>query len=356
MARIALLLPSLEAGGAERVTLTLAAELLRLGDAVDLLVLRPEGALLDAVPAGARLVVLGARRLRQAVRPLAAYCARERPDALLAQMWPLSSVAVWAARRSRTRVVVVEHITLSAFARTWPPVPRALLRPILRWSHRRAAARIAVSRGAAADLARLCGLPARAVEAIHNPIPLARAAPRATPAWGGSGRRILTVGTLKPQKNHGLLLAAFARIALPEDRLAIVGEGGERAAIERAAAALGIAGQLLLPGYVPDPAGWYASADLFVLSSDYEGFANVVAEALGHGLTVVATDCPDGPAEILAGLGRLVPVGDAAGLAAAMTAALATPDDPAAARARAAAFAPAPIAGRYRALLLGASA
>jgi glycosyltransferase involved in cell wall biosynthesis len=357
MARIALLLPSLEAGGAERVALTLAAEFLAMGDAVDIVVLRREGALVGSVPAKARLIDLGAERLRNAHRPLAAYLARERPDALLASIWPLTSIAVWAARRSRTRVVVVEHNTLSAEMPAWRPAIRALFRVILRWSHPRAAARVAVSRGAADDLARLCGLPVEAVEAIHNPIPArSPVAPQDVPDWRGAGRRILNVATLKRQKNHPLLLDAFARIARPEDRLAIVGEGPERGVIEQAADDLGISGQLLLVGHAPDPNRWYATADLFVLSSDYEGFANVVAEALGHGLTVVSTDCPSGPAEILQDLGRLAPVGDAAALADAIDAALAEPDDPSAARARAAAFEPTQIAHRYRALLLGTPA
>lgn len=354
MARIALLLPSLEPGGAERVTLTLAAEFLKLGDEVDLLVLRQEGALLDAVPSGVRLVPLEAKQLRNAVRPLQDYCTQVRPDALLASMWPLTSIAVWAARRSRIRVVVVEHNTLSVEAQTWPASARALLRPTLRWSHRQAVARVAVSRGAADDLARLCALPRSVVHAIHNPIPPPSPFQLGDlPDWGGTGRRILSVGTLKPQKNHRLLLDAFARMARPDDRLAIVGEGSERAAIEQAADKLGIASQLLLPGHAPAPEHWYASADLFVLSSDYEGFANVVAEALGHGLTIVSTDCPSGPAEILDGLGRLIRVGDAVAMAEAIDAALAAPDARQAVCARATAFAPAPIAARYRTLLLG---
>ncbi|WBO20816.1 glycosyltransferase [Sphingomonas abietis] len=354
MARIALLLPDLQVGGAERVTLTLAAGLLALGDGVDLVVLRREGPLLDEIPAGLRLISLDAPRLRQAARPLADYYARERPDALLAPMWPLSSIAVWAARRSDTRVVVIEHNMLSVEARTWRLAARLLLRPVLRWTHRRAAARISVSQGAADDLARLSGLPGDAVEAVYNPIPLPIPPVEDERLdWGGTGRRILTVGRLKAQKNHRLLVEAFARMSRPEDRLAIVGEGEERAEIERIAAELGVADRLLLPGFMADPGRWYASADLFVLSSDYEGFANVVAEALGYGLTVVSTDCPSGPAEILAGLGRLVPVGDAAALAAAMTSALDAPDAPDAARTRAEAFAPQSITRRYRALLLG---
>lgn len=354
MARIALLLPSLEAGGAERVTLTLAAEFLALGDEVDLLVLRNEGALADAVPRGVRLVELDAPRLRQAARPIAAYCARMRPDALLAAWWPLTSIALWAARGCGTRVILAEHNTMSVYARTWPLIPRLLLRPAMRWSHRRADAVVAVSRDAARDLARLCGVPEDAVTTIHNPaVPPRPVDPSAYPEWGATGRRLLTVGTLKAQKNHRLLLRAFALMARPDDRLAIIGEGEERDAIERTARALGVADRVLLPGFTHDPGRWYASADLFVLSSDYEGLPMVLIEALGHGRTVVSTDCPSGPAEILGSLGRLVPVGDAATLADAIEAALAAPDDPAAARARAADFAPAPIAAQYRALLLG---
>jgi glycosyltransferase involved in cell wall biosynthesis len=355
VARIALLLPNLLAGGTERVTLTLAAEFVASGDEVDLVILQAHGPLLNAVPPGVRLIVLGAARLRHAVRPLRAYLERDRPDALLAQMWPLSSIAVWAARHSATRVVVVEHVQLSAYARTWPFTARALLRPVIRWSHARAAERIGVSRGVAADLAGLCALPAGAVRAIHNPVALpATAASATSPDWGPArGRRILSVGTLKRQKNQRLLIQAFALMCGPDDKLAIVGEGAERDELERTAQALGIAKQVLLPGFAADPSGWYASADLFVLSSDYEGFANVVAEALGHGLTVVSTDCPSGPAEILESVGRLAPVGDVDGLTEAMREALAHPDDPATARARAAAFAPAGIARKYRQLLLG---
>ena len=355
MARIALLLPNLLAGGAERVTLTLAAEFVAFGDDVDLVLLQAEGALMDAIPAGVRVIVLEAKRLRNAIRPLKAYLERERPDALLAQMWPLSSIGVWACRQSSTRVVVVEHVQLSAYSRSWPLLAKAMLRPIIRWTHPRAVERIGVSHGVAADLARLCGMSVEAVTAVHNPIALPDTLSlAASPDWGTMhGRRFLTVGTLKRQKNQRLLIEAFARICRPEDRLAIVGEGPERQDLERTAKALGMSKQVLLPGFTSDPGPWYASANLFVLSSDYEGFANVVAEALGHGLTVASTDCPSGPAEILSGLGRLAPVGDADGLATAMRNALAEPDDPATARTRAAAFAPPGIARKYRQLLLG---
>lgn len=76
---------------------------------------------------------------------------------------------------------------------------------------------------------------------------------------------------------------------------------------------LALEDRVLTPGFHSDPTTWYQVADLFVLSTDYEGFANVVAEALACGTPVVSTDCPYGPAEILerGRYGELVPVGDA---------------------------------------------
>jgi glycosyltransferase involved in cell wall biosynthesis len=107
--------------------------------------------------------------------------------------------------------------------------------------------------------------------------------------------------------------------------LCILGEGAERAALERQIDALGLSGRVLLPGFVADPDPWYASADLFVLSSDYEGFGNVLVEAMEHGVPIVSTDCDFGPREILEGgrWGRLVPVGDPKSLALAMADSLA---------------------------------
>ena len=158
---------------------------------------------------------------------------------------------------------------------------------------------------------------------------------------GCSGPVILSVGTLKAVKRHDVLIEAFAQLqAFPQAVLCIVGEGAERAALQARIAALGLQGRVLLPGYAPDPSPWYAQADLFVLSSDYEGFGNVLVEALEFGLPVVSSDCPYGPREILADgrYGTLVPPGDAQALAAAMQQALQNRPDAGAQQARAGAF------------------
>ncbi|SHL76545.1 Glycosyl transferases group 1 [Paracoccus solventivorans] len=190
---------------------------------------------------------------------------------------------------------------------------------------------------------------------IHNPVrvlpsPAADALDQADALWGvPPGRRILTVGNLKEVKNHPLLLRSFAQIGDAQARLMILGQGGNEGKLRALAEELGIIGRVIFAGFHADPAPFYASADLFVLSSDYEGFGNVIVEALSFGLPVVSTDCPSGPAEILDGgrFGRLVPVGDAAALARAMAAALAEPADQVLLKRRAADFSPEIAARSY---------
>jgi glycosyltransferase involved in cell wall biosynthesis len=192
---------------------------------------------------------------------------------------------------------------------------------------------------------------------IYNPIsPPTRIASNAKvdALWTGKGPRIITVGAFKEQKNHALLLDAFARVAAKDAQLMLLGQGHLRAALERRASELGIAGRVLMPGFTVDPWPYLASADVFVLSSDYEGFPLVLAEAMHAGLKVVSTDCISGPAELLDGgrWGRLVPCGDAQRLAEAIDAALAEPSDPARMRRRAVEMAGPAMIHRYTELLV----
>lgn len=161
---------------------------------------------------------------------------------------------------------------------------------------------------------------------------------------------MLAVGSFKTQKNFPLLIRAFAQ--LPQSlkaKLIILGEGVLRPELEMLIQELGLQERVALPGFALDPSCWYRSADLFVLSSNWEGFGNVIVEALECGMPVVSTDCPSGPAEILANgrYGQLVPVGDATALAAAIQASLLEAHDHEALRRRAQDFAVPKIAEQY---------
>jgi glycosyltransferase involved in cell wall biosynthesis len=133
---------------------------------------------------------------------------------------------------------------------------------------------------------------------------------------------ILAVGRLEKVKNYSLLLRAFARVpaSTPPPHLIILGDGPERGNLLRLAGRLGIRARLTMPGKVINPYVWMANSDLFILSSNYEGWPMVLIEAMVSGLPVVACDCRTGPAEILrnGAFGRLVPTHDVDALSAAM--------------------------------------
>ena len=193
------------------------------------------------------------------------------------------------------------------------------------------------------EIVRLFGVTSSRVSIIDDPAVddalLARfaSAPRMTRA---AGRQFLCVGRLAAQKALPNAINAFAQIATPDDRLVILGEGGERGSLERLVAARGLAGQVSLPGYVDDLPLWFAASDVFVLSSDYEGVPAAVIDALAAGIVIVATDCCVSMRPLLddGKLGVLVPVGDVEALAAAMDAARPCVDAVSARRARAARF------------------
>jgi glycosyltransferase involved in cell wall biosynthesis len=132
------------------------------------------------------------------------------------------------------------------------------------------------------------------------------------------GRHFLAVGRLALQKNFRLLLRAFAQMAAPEDRLTIIGEGGQRRPLETLAQKLGIADRLSMPGHINPLHDAFAMADAFVLSSDYEGLGVVVVEALAAGVPIVATDCCINMPMLVEGAGTLVPIKGVTALAKAM--------------------------------------
>lgn len=228
--KVALFLPNLAGGGAERVALTLAAALTREGHQVDLLLVRKQGELLPLIPAGVRVLELGGGRLLRSLPRLVRYLRQERPDALHAFMWPLTVIAVVARRvaGSNSRLVVSDQTTLSRHASG--PAEQRAMRWTIRAFYPAADARVHVSEAAADDLAELSGIARASVEVVPNPVipPQPIAATREVEQlWRGPpGERILTVGSLKPSKDHALLIKAFALLRRPRAELMIVGEGG----------------------------------------------------------------------------------------------------------------------------------
>lgn len=338
--RLAFFLPNLEGGGAERVTLNLAAGFAARGYQTDLVLVRAEGPLLAHVPSAVRVIDLKAPAVLRSVRPLAAYLRRERPRVLLAALNNANVVAMAAAQTPgvNTRTVISIHCSLVEEMRDATGWQSRLIPWLLGRFHRWADAIVAVSEGAADDLARAVRIPRGRIDVIYNPVitpDVRRRSVEAPPhPWfeDPACPVVLGVGRLTTQKNFPALVEAFALVVRqqPAARLVILGEGPEREAITALVRRLGIEATVALPGFVDNPYACIARAAVFALSSNFEGLPTVLIESLALGTPVVSTDCPSGPREILRGglLGRLVPVGDTPALARAILAVLTSPRIP----------------------------
>lgn len=349
--RIGLFFSGLAGGGTQRRMTLLAQGFAARGHTVTAIVAAAEGPFRAALPAGARVVDLGIANRRLPVLgrhralwvPLAAgglaRFLREAPlDVLLASSTPANLVAAHARARAAPDLplVLVLNLPPGAVAARLGPLAWPFL-AILGRACRRAEGLVALSKGVADDAAAALGVERGRITVVANPVDAQRIACLAAADLGhpwlapGAPPVLLAVGKLQPQKDYPTLLEAFARLRRQRPvRLAILGEGPERRQLERRAAALGIGEKVAFPGFVTDPFAWMRRAAVVVSSSRFEGFSNVLVEALAAGATIVATDCPHGPREVLADgiFGRLVPVGDAAALAEALATAIDAPADP----------------------------
>ncbi|GMG84354.1 hypothetical protein LNKW23_35690 [Paralimibaculum aggregatum] len=320
---LAILLPDFAGGGAERAAITLARNFAAEGRRVELVVFSRRGPLVGDVPEDVVIVELGCTRARSAPRAIAGYVDRARPRVLLALMihtCVAASIGLRLARHRPRFVWSARNLPQEVIAEMGP-LRGAIFRRLLRGFAGMPDRVVTVSEGVGAALAELVPALAPKIVPIFNPvIDPAKVLPR-RPRAPGTPPMVLAVGRLAPQKNYPLLLEAFAllRREMPA-KLVILGEGPDRAALEAQAAGLGIAGDLSMPGFVPDTAEWMARADVLAMSSRFEGLANVVPEAMAVGLPIVSTDWPPSAREVLEDgrWGRIVPLDDAPALAAAL--------------------------------------
>ena len=316
---------SLEGGGAQRVITILLRHLDRKKFQPSLALFTPQGAFLDKIPPDVPVYDVGERSPYNVTRTAAGLrrvIRSARPSVVLSVMKHpnLITLALCRALFRAIPVVIAERNTLSLTLMC----DRGRL--IKRFLHRRlypcAKKIVAVSRGVKEDLECGFGISGDRIQVIDNPCDveqvrrLAAEEPKLPIDW--SVTTVMSAGRLTEQKGFRYLLEAFAAVSRERPcQLLLLGEGEEGPALARQATRLGIADKVLTPGFVPNPFAFMARAHAFVLSSLWEGFPNVIIEAMACGTPVVSTSCPSGPVEIIThGLnGLLVPPGDSSALA-----------------------------------------
>lgn len=333
---VAILLPDLRPGGAERLHIDLAHAWSEKSVKTDFLLRNALGSLIYSIPSESNIVDLKSKRVRDVLFPLVDYLKKESPDVLLAAMWPLTVVAPLAAKIAgfKGQVIVSEHSPLSLAYSRKGSFHELIMRISQRIFYPMADSVVAVSSGVSRDLSALSGIDLSRFTVIHNPAARGGvdfSVQRPVLLKSVSRPLVLSVGSLKKVKRHDLLIEAFSKLPADLDAtLVIVGDGPERPNLIRLAEKLNIADKVLFPGFIENPGPWYAHADVFALSSEYEGFGNVLVEALEYGLPIVSTDCPFGPSEILGGgkYGILVECNDSDALSTGLCMALRKRPDP----------------------------
>ncbi len=320
-----MVIPLLAGGGAERVATLLLQHIDRKKFEPSLVMYKKSGVYMDELPPCLRVVDLGLRKrtllgLPKIIWRLARVIRRERPDVVLSFLTYCNLITIAATRLSgvKTAVVVSERNNLTMELKA-EPLRYSLLQKLgVRVLYSLADVILANSRGITEDLVENFGVSTQKVEVIYNPVNIERIShlarePVDHPWFDDELPVVIAMGRLEPQKGYPYLLRAIARVKnIRPCRLMILGEGKKRGELEYLAQELGIKQNVAFLGFQKNPFKYLARADLFVLSSLWEGFPNVILEAMTCGTPVIATRCPSGPEEIITdGVnGILVPVGD----------------------------------------------
>lgn len=234
------------------------------------------------------------------------------PHVIVSFLPHVNVAAIMASRGLGVPVVISE--------RTYPPaMPLGTTLKYLRKQTYPWAAAVVMQTDQALDWLTQC-CPKAVGRIIANPVvyPLPRGEPELDPVVlvGATRKIVLAVGRLGEEKGFASLMSAFSTLAMryPDWDLVILGEGPERDSLERQCKKLGLTERIFLPGRVGNLSDWYKRAELYVLSSRFEGFPNALAEAMAHGLPSVSFDCKAGPRDIIReGIdGFLVPPSDGA--------------------------------------------
>lgn len=332
--KILLVTPSFGAGGAERQIARLATHLDPLEFDVFVAQFRGGGTYGSAVPPIGRhqtLCSVGAKSSTVAfwgsIWPLIKMLRELRPDVVHANQNHSNlacAVALALARVGSSLVLGVQN-NYEEELKQCRLRPRRLWTRMYRWALERASSIVCLSQGVRSDLVKLLPHLGEKTVMIYNAGLDDKALKDSWKSLQNSRERgplVVTCGRLSPQKDHATLLSSFREVhqQIPAARLWVLGEGPLRSELEALSKRMGLQEVVQFIGFQANPFPFMAAADLFVLSSRFEGFANVLVEAMACGVAVLSTDCAHGPREIIQHEvnGVLVPVGDAAAMGTAM--------------------------------------
>ncbi|PSR53989.1 glycosyl transferase [Adhaeribacter arboris] len=319
---------TLALGGIGKIFVNLIQEYASRGVEVHVFLTKKEGEFLSQLPSNVH-VFEGSGRALTSIGRFIQYLRREKPQAVLSAREFLNVINIFCClfTFNKTKPVVSLHTNQTAENNADPSSGSLYKNPLFltlaKVFYKIPDKIVAVSAGVADDFSYRMGVDRKKMKVIYNPV-YNPTEEKVIPNkllydfLSSSRKFIIGVGRLTPQKDWPNLLRAFSLVREKMDvSLVILGEGPLRQELEDLIEELSLKDHVLLPGFVSNPAYYVKKASTFVISSKYEGFGNVIVEALGVGTPVVSTNCPSGPSEILEDgkYGKLVPTEDPVALA-----------------------------------------
>jgi glycosyltransferase involved in cell wall biosynthesis len=312
--KISFFIPSLRGGGAERVFVNLANEFSKRGLNVDLVLSQKEGPYLKDVSEKVNIIDLKSSRILFSLFPLIKYLRKEKPDYIISTLTHVNIISIVANKIFKTKAkIVIRQASYFSFSKN------RTVKLIAKLTYKKADKVIALSQQMKADLIKSANVPENNIVVINNPIfndfIRQKLKEETNIDWLENKNYpvILGAGRLTKQKDFITLINSFSILRKERKlKLIILGEGECREKLENLVEKLKIENDVYMPGFVNNPYKFISKADVFVLSSIWEGCPNVLLESLSCGTPVVSTDCPGGSNEILENgkYGKLVPVGD----------------------------------------------
>jgi len=322
---IALVLPSLSGGGAERVFVTLANEFKKNIQRVDLVVTSSHNSkYLNEIDEDVNVIFFHKKRMLYGIIPLIKYFRKDSPDVVLCAIGHCIAVTyislILSSQRKTTKIFARITESVSSKKHTRLTIRSFLMKKALKLIYNNVNGIICLTNDMAKELKEYYDLK-RHIEKIANPAitskllkdsyeRIEKPLPWDTSAADGF---ILSAGRLTDQKDYSTLINAFVNVRKNKNiNLVILGEGPKRGELQTLAEDLGVGEHIWLPGFLDNPFPYLRKASVFVLTSKWEGLPNILIQALACGTPVISSDCPTGPRDILANgsFGKLVPIGD----------------------------------------------
>ena len=322
--KLAIFIPSLSGGGAERAMIAVANGLAE-SHLVDLVVSDAKGAYKDEVSKNVNIIDFKSSRLLYSLLKLRNYIVTQRPTTLLSVLTTANILSICSRflSRSKCRLILSERASISAALSDNSSWQAKLLPFLIQKLYNYSDMIVSVSEGISKELISNFGINSEKSIVIHNPVVNDFLIKKSNEPLENiyfdhkNIPMVLGVGRLTSQKNFSLLIKSFAIVREKiEAKLVILGEGPLREELKQLSKDLRIEKDVHLPGFVDNPFAWMKNSKVFVLSSNYEGLPNALIQAMACGTQVISTNCPTGPDEILEGgkWGGLVDVGDLEGL------------------------------------------